>query len=163
MKKSLTALSTSLVIALGFALWISPAYPAAPAEAASSNSHGTYFFESVTASTGEALNGFITLHRDGTATWADQSDFGASGFFNSTTHGVWEKTGPDEVTIEGYYYRFDASGTPVVLVRITSVGSLTSGHGVGTVDVYAPGQNPVTEAPWIPNADSIALTTYPLN
>jgi ABC-type glycerol-3-phosphate transport system substrate-binding protein len=163
MKNSISALSILLVLSLGLAFGIGSGTPAAATAAAASRSHGTYFFESITASTGEALSGFLTLHRDGTVTWADQSDFGASGFFNSTTHGVWEKSGPDEVTIEGYYYRFDASGTPVVLVRITSVGSLTDGYGVGTVDVFLPDQNPVLEDPWVAGADSIALTTYPLN
>ena len=124
---------------------------------------GTYFFETVTASTGELSNGFLTLNRGGTATWADQSDFGGSGFFNSTTHGVWERTGPNEVTIEGYYYRFDASGTPVVLIRITIVGSLVTGEAIGTVDVFGPGQNPVTEEPLIPNADSLTVTSFLMN
>jgi hypothetical protein len=124
---------------------------------------GTYFFESVSQATGDAFNGFLTLHKGGTVTWADQSDFGGAGFFNSTTHGVWEKTGPDEVTIEGYYYRFDAAGTPIVLVRITSFGSVVSGQGTGTVDVFGPNQNPVTEPPLIPNADALTLTSFRLN
>ena len=154
-----SALALLITAAAGLAAWLSPL------SAASTSPHaslGTYFFESVTASTGQALNGFITLHKDGTVTWADQSDFGAAGFFNSTTLGTWKKTGPDQVTIQGFYYRFDPAGAPVVLVRITSVGSLTLGHGVGTVDVWLPHQNPTLEQPLIPDADSITLTTYPI-
>ena len=124
---------------------------------------GTYFFESVTQSNGLAINGFITLHRDGTLTWADQSDFGAGGFFNSTTHGVWMRTGLDSIHIEGYYYRFDASGTPLLLVGFDVDGTLSTNSAYGSVNVYAPNQNPVLEPPLFPGVDAITITTYRLD
>lgn len=160
MKPHQSILGACLVGAFGLVLAMSATPQSSAPE---SNSAGTYFLETVTQSTGQAINGFVSLHKDGTVTWADQSDFGAAGFFNSTTHGVWRKTGPDEATIVGYYYRFDASGAPLVLVRITSVGSLTGGQGVGTVDVFGPNQNPAIEPPIIPNADFLTISTYRLD
>ena len=128
----------------------------APAKAA-----GTYFFQSVPQSTGQAVNGFLTLHASGTCTWADQSDFGAAGAFNSTTHGVWKRSDDqNEVTIQGYYYQFDPAGTPVALIRITVVGSLAGGHGMGTVDIFGPTQNPVLEQPATANADTLTITSF---
>ena len=163
MKTYTPALWISLIAAPVLALGMSTATPTVQLGASNSSGAGTYFFESVTQSTGQAINGFLTLHKGGTLTWADQSDFGAAGFFNSTTHGVWKKTGPDEVTVDGYYYRIDATGTPIVLVRITLVGSLVSGQGSGTVDVFGPNQNPVTQPPLIPNADALTVTSFLLD
>ena len=131
--------------------------------AAGANYEGTYFFETVTASTGDVVNGFVTLHRGGTLTWADQSDFGGSGFFNSTVHGTWKLTGPDEVTLRGYYYQFDSSGNAVALVRITSVGSLAAGVGTGVIDVFGPSQNPATQPPAVPNFDALTIASYALD
>jgi len=135
---------------------------ASPPAADSSSYEGTYFFESLTMGTGDAINGFFTLHKNGALTWADQSDFGAAGNFNSTTHGVWRKIGPRTVELVGYYYRFDASGIPVALIRITAVGSLEAGAGTGTVDVFGPDQNPVTEEPAVPGADTLTIHSYRL-
>ena len=86
MKAPNSSLSILLIAALTFFLGVHAGPPAAAGGLSSNDAVGTYFFETVTASTGELSNGFLTLNRGGTATWADQSDFGGSGFFNSTTH-----------------------------------------------------------------------------
>ncbi len=156
MNASRNVLAVLLIAGLTFVLGMS-AGPSAAADDA--DAVGTYFFESVTQSTGQALNGFITLNKGGTLTWADMSDFGAAGVFNSTTHGVWKLTGSNEVTATGYYYQFDPAGTALALIRITTVGSIATGIGTGTVDVFGPTQNPVTEPPLMANADTLAITS----
>ena len=124
-------LTGGIVAALAVGAWLlSPGI--APAEAGRGHGHGhgkgptgTYLVEFEVGPF--TLLGVATVHRDGTWTMSDQTDFGGVPGFDSKSapwRGFWEFTGRNQTTFKGLALNFGSSGFPTTVNRITERASL---------------------------------------
>ena len=153
MRYTLSILAAMVVIFLGLQLSMAP-----QAAAVQSGSHsnpptfvGTFLSEfEVDIAPGVIQKGLSTLAFGGTVTSAETNDFGGGILpqeFQTGNYGLWEQTGPRQVTLTWMHFTFDETGVHI----FTNVGKVVAdfdaglevGSGLGAAKVYLASQDPL--------------------
>ena len=161
--KSITFVTVAAIL-----LWAVPGWFTTSAENQGATVWGTWHFV-LDIGPGATIPGVITLHRDGTLTIVDGTDFGGAPFpfKNSAGHGVWIKTGANTFENRNLELNFDPfSGqlTSITLVRATFHfdGDFDHLSGEAVIDSWLcptpfTCPDPLTAAPDIPGVDVITF------